>query len=202
MLGIIPIFCEELFSEIEVKRGQSTETEYQVSWKRTESLSTDLVQIDLCLQDSIIAICLILIEILPEINYSLWSSLILHFNWLVNSCMELIFKGGFCSQEKPSTSQNHCYGKISHFWVPCNSAFNELFQLAVVSHQSSMSDIHRKHTKIMGKILVAGKHFNNSRGKLGPGEKPSWGETRSSGIRVSHPGQESWSVSPGEAHIP
>ena len=70
MLGIIPIFCEELFSEIEVKRGQSTETEYQVSW-RTESLSTDLVQIDLCLQDSIIAICLILIEILPEINYSL-----------------------------------------------------------------------------------------------------------------------------------
>ena len=71
MLGIIPIFCEELFSEIEVKRGQSTETEYQVSWKITESLSTDLVQIDLCLQDSIIAICLILIEILPEINYSL-----------------------------------------------------------------------------------------------------------------------------------
>ena len=59
MLGIIPIFCEELFSEIEVKRGQSTETEYQVSWKITESLSTDLVQIDLCLQDSIIAICLI-----------------------------------------------------------------------------------------------------------------------------------------------
>ena len=34
MLGIIPIFCEELFSEIEVKRGQSKETEYQVSWKR------------------------------------------------------------------------------------------------------------------------------------------------------------------------
>ena len=34
MLGIIPIFCEELFSEIEVKRGQSKETEYQVSRKR------------------------------------------------------------------------------------------------------------------------------------------------------------------------
>ena len=88
MLGIIPIFCEELFSEIEVKRGQSKETEYQVSWKRTESLSTVLVVTEFCLQDSIIAICLILIEILPEINYSLWSSLILHFNGLVNSCME------------------------------------------------------------------------------------------------------------------
>ena len=48
MLGIIPIFCEELFSEIEVKRGQSKETEYQVSWKRAlgkfvyRSYSTEL----------------------------------------------------------------------------------------------------------------------------------------------------------------
>lgn len=89
MLGIIPIFCEELFSEIEVKRGQSKETEYQVSWKRTEkfiySFSSDWI---LFTRQHNIAICLILIEILPEINYSLWSSLILHFNGLVNSCME------------------------------------------------------------------------------------------------------------------
>ncbi|XP_073236742.1 kinesin-like protein KIF28P [Porites lutea] len=34
--GIIPIFCEELFSEIEVKRGQSTETEYQVTFSMLE----------------------------------------------------------------------------------------------------------------------------------------------------------------------
>ena len=44
MLGIIPIFCEELFSEIEVKRGQSKETEYQVSGREhSESLSTDFI---------------------------------------------------------------------------------------------------------------------------------------------------------------
>ena len=37
----------------------------------------------------------------------------------------------------------------------------------------------------------------------GPGEKPSWvGETRLSDTRGSQPGQESWSISGGEAHIP
>ena len=29
-LGIIPIFCEELFREVEAKRNESSETEYQV----------------------------------------------------------------------------------------------------------------------------------------------------------------------------
>ena len=48
---------------------------------------------------------------------------------------------------------------------------------------------HREHTKGNGKILVAGKHLNL--GVRGPGEEPSWGETRSSGTGGSHPGQES-----------
>ena len=52
----------------------------------------------------------------------------------------------------------------------------------------------------MGKILVAGKCL--SLGVRGPGEKPSRGETRSSGTGGSQPGQESRSVSVGEAHIP
>ena len=52
----------------------------------------------------------------------------------------------------------------------------------------------------MGKILVAGKRLNL--GVRGPGEKPSWGETSSSGTAGSHPGKESWSVSGGETHIP
>ena len=52
----------------------------------------------------------------------------------------------------------------------------------------------------MGKILVAGKRLNL--GVRGPGEKFSWRETRSSGTGGSHPGQESFSVSGGEAHIP
>ena len=51
--------------------------------------------------------------------------------------------------------------------------FNKLFQLAVVSHKGSMPDIHRKHTKVMGKILVVGKHL--TLGVRGPGEKPSCG---------------------------
>ena len=60
---------------------------------------------------------------------------------------------------------------------------------------------HRKHkTEVMGKILVAGKRLNLR--VRGPGEKLSQGETRSSGTGGSHPGQESWSVSGGEAHIP
>ena len=49
-------------------------------------------------------------------------------------------------------------------------------------------------------ILVTGKGLNL--GVRGPEETPSWGETRSSGTGGSHPGQESWSVSGGEAHIP
>ena len=52
----------------------------------------------------------------------------------------------------------------------------------------------------MGNILVAGKRLNL--GVKGPGEKPSWRETRSSGTGGSHPGQESFSVSGREAHIP
>ena len=52
--------------------------------------------------------------------------------------------------------------------------FNKLFQLAVVSHKGSMPDIHRKHTKVMDKILVAGKS-DLTLGVRGPGEKPSWG---------------------------
>ena len=52
----------------------------------------------------------------------------------------------------------------------------------------------------MGKILVAGKRLNL--GVRGPGEKFSWRETRSSGTGDSHPGQESFSVSGGEDHIP
>ena len=37
--------------------------------------------------------------------------------------------------------------------------FNKLFQLAVVSHKGSMPDIHRKNSKVMGKILVEGKYL-------------------------------------------
>ena len=70
------------------------------------------------------------------------------------------------------------------------------------SHEGSMSGTTQKthKTEVMGKILVAGKCLNL--GVKGPGEKPSWGETRLSGTGGSHPGQESWSVSGGEAHIP
>ena len=63
-----------------------------------------------------------------------------------------------------------------------------------------MPDIHRKHTKVMGKILVAGTRL--TLGVRGPGEKPSWGETRSNGTGGSHPGQESGSVCGSKAHIP
>ena len=54
--------------------------------------------------------------------------------------------------------------------------------------------------RVIGKLLVAGKRLNL--GIRGPGEKPSWGETRSVGTGGSHPGQESWSISGGEAHVP
>ena len=57
--------------------------------------------------------------------------------------------------------------------LACQVVFNKLFQLAVVSHKGFMPDIHRKHTKVMGKILVAGKRL--TLGVRGPGEKPSWG---------------------------
>ena len=60
---------------------------------------------------------------------------------------------------------------------------------------------HTENTqKVMGKILVTGKRLNLV--VRGPGEKPSWGETSSSGTGGSHPGKESWSVSGGETHIP
>ena len=61
---------------------------------------------------------------------------------------------------------------------------------------------HTENKRSMGKILVAGKHLHVNLGVRGPGEKPSWGETRSSRTGGSHPRQESWSVSGGEAHIP
>ena len=48
---------------------------------------------------------------------------------------------------------------------------------------------HRNTQKVMCRILVAGKRLNL--GVRGPGEKPSLGETRSSGTGGSHPGQES-----------
>ena len=57
--------------------------------------------------------------------------------------------------------------------LACQVVFNKLFQLAVVSHKGSMPDIHRKHTKVMGKILVAGKYLTLA--VTGPGKKPSWG---------------------------
>ena len=73
------------------------------------------------------------------------------------------------------------YGPLYH-------ALNKTFQLVVV-REVLHARIHRKHTKVMGKILVAGKHL--TLGVRGPGEKLSWGETRSSGTGGSHPGQES-----------
>ena len=73
------------------------------------------------------------------------------------------------------------------------SYINKVFQLALCQVP------HRNTQKVMRKILVAGKPLNL--GVRGPGEKPSWGETRSSGTGSSHPGQESSSVSGGEAHI-
>ena len=70
----------------------------------------------------------------------------------------------------------------------------------MLSHKGSMPSTTQNTQRVMGKILVAGKRLNL--GIRGPGEKPSWGETRSSGTGGSHPGQVSWSVSGGEAHIP
>ena len=49
----------------------------------------------------------------------------------------------------------------------------------MVSHRGSTLYITQKtHKKLMGKILVAGKRLNL--GVRVPGEKPFWGETRSS----------------------
>ena len=67
---------------------------------------------------------------------------------------------------------------------------NKLFQLAVFFPHKCLCQYHIENTqRVMGKILVAGKRLNL--GIRGPGEKPSWGETRSSGTGGSHPGQES-----------
>ena len=84
----------------------------------------------------------------------------------------------------------------------CLRLVNKLFQLAVFSHKGSMSGTTQKacKTEVMGKILVSGKRLNL--GVRGPGEKPSWGETWSSDTGGSQPGQGSWSVHGGEAHIP
>ena len=81
---------------------------------------------------------------------------------------------------------------------PCLGSVNNLLQLVVVSHKDSTTQKTQK--KVMGKIHVSGKRLNL--GVRGPGEKPSWGETRSIGTEGSHPGKESWSVSGGEPHIP
>ena len=70
---------------------------------------------------------------------------------------------------------------------------NKLFQLAMVGIKVLFPISHRKHTKSNGKILVAGK--NSTIGVGGPGENPSWGETRLSGTGSSRPGQESGSLS-------
>ena len=59
------------------------------------------------------------------------------------------------------------------------SYINKDFQLALCQVP------HRKHKKAMRKILVAGKPLNL--GVRGPGEKPSRGETRSSGTWGSQP---------------
>ena len=45
----------------------------------------------------------------------------------------------------------------------------------------------KTHKKLIGKKLGAGERLNLR--VRGPGEKPSWGETRSSGTWGSHPGQ-------------
>ena len=66
---------------------------------------------------------------------------------------------------------------------------NKLFLLAVVSHKGSMPGTTQKTQKVMGKNS-GGREVLKSRVR-GPGEKPSWGETRSSGTRHSHPRQES-----------
>ena len=73
-----------------------------------------------------------------------------------------------------------------------NSSNWQLFRIKVLYQVPQ-----RKHKKYW---LVAGKRLNL--GVRGPVEKPSWGETRSSGTRGSHRGEESWSVSRGEAYIP
>ena len=59
---------------------------------------------------------------------------------------------------------------------------------------------HRKYAKGNGQFLAAGKCL--TLGVRGPWEKSSWGETWSSDTGGSHPGQGSWSVCGGEAHIP
>ena len=68
----------------------------------------------------------------------------------------------------------------------------------MVSHKDST--LFTTHKKLVAKMLVAGKCSNL--GVTGPGEKPSRDETRSSGTNGSHPGQDSWSVSRGDTHIP
>ena len=68
----------------------------------------------------------------------------------------------------------------------------------MVSHKDST--LYTTHKKLVAKMLVAGKCSNL--GVTGPGEKPSREETRSSGTDGSHPGQDSWSVSRGDTHIP
>ena len=49
-------------------------------------------------------------------------------------------------------------------------------------------DTHRKHTKVIGKILVAGKHLTIGDQERSP---PGGGKTRLSDTRGSHPEQES-----------
>ena len=70
----------------------------------------------------------------------------------------------------------------------------------MVSHKGSTLYITQKtHKKLMGKIMVGGKRLNL--GVRGPGEKPFWGETRSSGTGGSHPGHLISLRSPGAKPI-
>ena len=65
----------------------------------------------------------------------------------------------------------------------CSDCSLEIFLFDVFDHTVEQCGT------VMAEILVAGKRLNL--GVRGPGEKPFWGETRSSGTRRSHPGQES-----------
>ena len=71
----------------------------------------------------------------------------------------------------------------------------------MVSHKgSTLHTTQKTHKKTNGKN-TGGREALKSRGK-GTRKKPSWGRQESSGIRGSHPGEESRSVSGGETYIP
>ena len=73
--------------------------------------------------------------------------------------------------------------------VEAKHIINKLFQLAMVLHEALSRRHTEKYTKGDGQLLVAGKRL--TLGVRGPGEKPSWGGTKSSDIEGSYPGQGS-----------